>query len=476
MSELITGTFKKPSPLYNLRSPEWDLIRTISKGRQAVINSNEVMTPKLNNQSNQAYEKYKQWGKLFNALKKTIEAWSGMLFRKPPQLTNKVKANIESIARDGQPLDNTVQAITEEIITLGWVGVLVDYPENDTALLKREKEKKNLKAYASIYPAESVINWDYKTINNQTKLYYVVLEETIKDDKDKFSHKSQTVYRILDFDNDGFYRQRLVDKNGQQLELIEPKRSWERLTYIPFAFGTPSGVNGVLRPSPVLELANLNRSHWISSVDHRQSLHWSGFNQMFVWGVEEDANVKVGEPYTHPNDKARAEIIAGKASSPLKEELTDLKEEMAIVGANALASQGRYVQSAETATINQSSETSILSKMSQSISDYITWILVEVAKWEFPNNDKLHEKIGYKLTTDFLSSTMDPQMIAAQQSLLNEGKITLDTFINNLKTGEIIQENVDNEEYKKQLEKQLQEINERMEQQAIIEVSEIING
>jgi hypothetical protein len=471
MAETINGNFKKPSPLYIERSPDWNLIRTIKKGRRAVIDSNELMTPRLSGQSTQAYGKYKEWGALFNALGKTIEAWTGMLFRKQPQITNEIDAPVVTISRDGQPLNNTVQTITEEIVSLGWVGTLIDYPPTDQTLTKTQKKELNIQATAAMYPAESIINWDYAIINNVKQLNYVVLQEAMANSDDKFSHATKVVYRILDFDDEGYYRQTLVDKSGTVIDLIEPIRNGQRLNYIPFAFGTPNGVNGVLRTA----VTELNRSHWISSVDHRQSLHWSGYNQMFIWGVPEDTEIEVGVPYANSNNEARAEIITGQASTPLKEELTAIENQMSIVGANALAAQGRYVQSAETATINQSSETSILSRMSQSISDYITWILIEIAKWEFQNED-LEDLIGYKLTSDFLSSAMAPEMISAQLGLYNAGKITLDTLINNLKAGEIIQENVENEEYKKQLEEQLQGITDRMEQLAINEVSEIING
>ena len=88
-----------------------------------------------------------------------------------------------------------------------------------------QAEAMNLRPYAWIYKAESIINWDTITVNGISTLSLVVLEEhyTAPTD-DEFTKEDKIRYRVLDL-FEGVYRQRIfevVNKEYTQVGEVVP--------------------------------------------------------------------------------------------------------------------------------------------------------------------------------------------------------------------------------------------------------------
>ncbi len=450
-------------PAYEARQDEWELIRIAVEGEKAVKNSGEIYTPKLSCQSDEAYARYREYGNFFNAVGRTIEGIVGMLFRKDPILTPD-SLEINTIT-GAQTLEASATEAATEITTVGMNGCLVDFPDTEGMT---QEQRANAEATAAFYHAENITNWQYETdVDGNIKWTLIVLKEAMrKEDTDIYSHETNVVYRQLTIDEDGYYRQRLLTDSGDLLTEVTPIRDGQPLDYIPFFIGTTSGLNGDLSASPVLDLTYVNRGHWINSVDHGQSLHWSGMNILAAFGADEDDVIKIGEPVKFARPEARLEIISGQASTPLYEEMVRKEQRMAVLGANILAPQGRYVQSAETAQIQATGEQSVLSQLSRATSEYMTAIIREKMRWDGIAEEVI-EVTYYTLNTDFFTNRLSSQDLVALVQTYQSGLITTETFINNLKDGEIIDSSVNTAEYIEKLQGQQAEQIARIDDAAI---------
>jgi hypothetical protein len=301
-------------PVYIARQDEWKLIRIAVEGEKAVKNSRQKYTPKLSGQSDTAYLNYIDFGSFFNALGRTIQGIVGMLFRKDPILSPE-GVEIDTIT-GAQTLEASAVDASTEITTVGAHGCLVDYPDTE-GMTRAEREQ--AEAVAAFYPIENITNWQYDTdIDGSIKWTLVVLQEQMeKPGREVYSHETETVYRQLSLDENGNYNQKLIQEGGTVLSDVTPLRDGQPLDYIPFFLGTPTGVNSQIQASPVLDLTYVNRGHWINSVDHGQSLHWSGMNILAAFGVESDDVICIGEPVKFSRPEARLEVISGQASTPL---------------------------------------------------------------------------------------------------------------------------------------------------------------
>jgi aspartate/glutamate racemase len=133
-----------------------------------------------------------------------------------------------------------------------------------------------------------------------------------------------------------------------------------------------------------------------------------------------------------------------------------------------LAPQGRYVQSAETAQIQATGEQSVLSQLSRSVSEYMTAIIREKMRWDGFAEETI-EETSYTLNTDFFTNRLSSQDLVALVQTYQSGLITKNTFINNLKDGEIIDSSVNNEEYIESLEQEQTQRADQIEDQTIQE-------
>jgi hypothetical protein len=443
--------------------PDWEMTRTFLEGERAVREAGTKIAPMFPGEKEESYKERLKYGRLTNGIAKTEEATEGMLFRKPGVMNPKTANEFNTITQNGQPVETTIRKLLKEIIDVSWVGVLIEYPDTGESNLL-EREQTDVTATVMTYLAESIHDWDFEVRDNKEVLSWVkLLEYQRKDPEDKFNKESVPVYRYLDLDDDGLYRQRLYNATGEQIEIapgelvIYPQRNGEFLDYIPFSFGTGQGRNGELKKAAIFDVVTLGRAQWISSVDHRNSLKWAGFNQPVGYGIsKEESVISFGEPIFFESPEARLEILTGKSDSALEKELVEIKQDMAVIGANILAPQGRYVQSAETAQIQASGDASILATLSAAGSELITWILQEIGKWKFPtySDEQIKSDISYSMSTDFFTTRLDAQSQIAAMQQLQAGVWTLDTYINNMKAGEVIDANADNEEYKEQLKKE----------------------
>lgn len=175
-----------PHKDYQKRLKQWKRCRDAAEGQDAIKSAKgkqgqagEVYLKRLPGMKTEEYQLYLERAFWFNATGRTIKGLNGMLHRKPVVVQGIPKE--DAIVRDmdlaGTSLEEFAKNITDEVITVGRIGVLVDLPKIEGAISVREAERVGVRPYCAIYMAEDIITWSEALVAGRRDLTRVVLRE-----------------------------------------------------------------------------------------------------------------------------------------------------------------------------------------------------------------------------------------------------------------------------------------------------------
>ena len=110
-------------------------------------------------------------------------------------------------------------------------------------------------------------------------------------------------------------------------------------------------------------------------------------------------------------------------------------------------------ETATAAEIRSSAETSALSNIVSDLNEDFGRIAEITLEWITGSIEDEESAIGYN--TDLMPRSLDPQSLVALVQTWQAGAITIETLIENLQKGEIVESDVTTEEYVDELEDQL---------------------
>jgi hypothetical protein len=450
----------KTHPEYDAMATKWQRCRDTVAGNDAVKAAGTRYLPSLKDQTTEDYEAYKTRAKWFGAGWRTIQALTGMLFRRPPvvETSESVNALLEDVTMSGVSFLTFAQQIAMETLTVGRVGILVDYPSQSTAgMTAAEAAKLNLRPVMQRYEAENIINWKTAWIGNKTVLTLVVLTEEAALEGNEFEHKTETRYRVLDLFN-GAYRVRVfrIDDKGEDEQIggdIFPVMSGKPLDFIPFFFLGVDDTTPQLDLPPLLDLVDLNLDHSRMSADHKHGLHFTGLPTGVITGYRpenEGDKLYVGAAHflVLPDPQAKASFLeyTGQGLSAIVEELERTEAQMAILGARLLTAEKKATETAQTAQIHRAGESSVLSSIASTISRALTQALTLFSKWAGSDNECTVE-----LNQEFLPPEMTPQELSALVSAWQTGAISMQVLFSCLQKAELIASDLTLEEMQGQI-------------------------
>jgi len=440
MSNAVKPDFSHPEYVKSLQ--RWARCRAVVEGEEAVHKMGETALPKLTAQTPEEYAAYVKRTPFFNASGRTVEGMAGLVFRKSPitVMPPSVAAMLEDITLTGITAESFANEMLTEVETVNRVGVLVEYPRMSApAETVAQVEALNLRPYFSMYKAESIINWRVSRVNNVMRPVLVVLVETTEVEgtfETTFSEQIRAL-RLAE----GVYTQEIYrktnEKNGWVLtETLVPLMNNAPMGFIPFFMN--EGEFQVKKP-PLLDLFDLNLSHYRTTADLEHGAHFTGLPMLFVAGVDlkQDEAISLGSStaFTAPNPAATATFteFTGQGLGSL-EKLLDRKEaQMAAIGARMLAPEKSGVEAAQTLEIKRAGETSVLASHANAVSATMTKALAVLAQWMGVSGE-----ISYRLNTDFLPLRLSAQELTAMVGAWQSGAVSKQTFFYNLQQGELV--------------------------------------
>jgi len=445
------------NPQYDAWHPIWTKCRDAIAGQERVHSAGTTYLPKLTGQKQSEYDAYKLRASYFNASGRTLDGMTGMIFRKKPTIEapESMSAILANVDMCGSPLMAFAESIVSELIEVSRVGILVDYPPSSTeGMTLGQIQALGLRPYATLYKTESILDWRYTRIGNAEVLSMVKLYETSDIKVDEFEYEKQEQIRVLDL-FEGAYRVRVYVKGKKDYELVSesfPTMNGKKFPEIPFIFASVNGIDSDVKKPVLLDLVNINLSHYRSTADYEHGLHFTGLPTPIFWGAnfEEGASFSLGssEGMAFNNPAGHAEYLefTGQGLSALRTAIEDKQAMMASLGSKMLAAEKRVVEAAETAAIHRSAENSILSSISYAGSSAMTKMLEWLAMWS-----KVNAEVSVTLNTDFLPAQMSPQLFSELTKAYMTGALSFEEYFANLKDGEIIRAETTEEEERERL-------------------------
>jgi hypothetical protein len=451
-------------PEYIHMAPQWKKCRDAAKGQRAVHEAGTEYLPRLSEQDNDEYNAYKLRAQFFNATWRTIQALSGMLFRKPPEVEVPAACEplLEDITMDGRNFTTFSQQVALEVEEVDRVGLLIDLsPESTEGLSQAEAERRNLRPSMNYYPTESIINWRRERINNKMEITLVVLVEESSISNNEFEHEAERRYRVLDLikvDEAMVYRVRVYrvkDGNDEQIgDDLFPMMEGKNLPRIPFYFISTYDTTPKVREPSIIDLVDTNFAHYRLDADLKHGLHFTGLPQPVITGYtprEEGEKLCIGSTsaWVFPAPEADAKYLefTGQGLSGISNEKEKTAEQMAILGARMLAVEKKDSETAQTATIHRAGENSILESASVNISIGLTQAMTLFCAW----SGSPDSTVSVALNKDFVPTYMDPQELKEWTVALISGSISEQEYFWTLQRREAVPPGMTFEEHQEQI-------------------------
>lgn len=445
-------------PEYSKNLTKWQLMRDALAGEVA----KEKYVPKLSDQEADEYKAYVGRAEFYNATARTQVALTGLLFAKPPkvELPEALKTIAENVSLDDDTLEALAKNIANECLSVGRCGVLVDLPSVEKAdYSKLEAERLNLRAYATLYKAENIINWKTTKINGSNVTSLVVLAETYAEPtQDEFVDNIKTRYRVLDL-HEGYYRQRVFSEtkagNFEVVSEIYPSANGRKLEYLPFTFFNVNDLKTSVEKPPLLDLAKVNISHFRSEVDLEHGTHFTALPTPYVTGYqgETEGKLKIGSTavwaINSPDAKVGFLEFSGAGLSTLENRIAVKEKRMSILGARLLLDEKKTAEATETLQMRKSGENAVLTNVASTISEGIVSFLKDIAFFE----NIADENLIYEINTDYNLTMIEPQLLAQIIAGIQSGDIPNEVLYDALLKGELMPETIQSyEDYQAKLE------------------------
>jgi len=458
-------------PEYDDNIAMWKKCRVALEGEDAVKAGSIVYLPKLSGQESSSYTAYLMRASFFTASYRTTKGLAGSVMGKPIKYEG-VKDDdptLETISKDGSNMDDLAKLTTEESIGIGKVGMLVD------AAIDSEDP------YVAMYTAENIINWRWSEINGKQLLTLVVLKEQYEevDYDDPFKVDMKTQYRTLNLGNP-----QQIDEEGNiplppspgETGLVYYQEVWREVedatkkaesgwkvyeTIYPTMRGGRSPdripfeiIEADDQKSPILDLVNINMSHYRNSADLEHGLHFTALPTAWMAGFPANQIWKIGSEvaWTTDDPQARAGYLefTGAGLKSIREQMTEKEKLMAVLGARLLEQQTLDAEAAETVKLRHSGEACILGSIAGIVERGLQNVLRMIKLWEADIGDL--EKITMSLNRDYNVISISPQMLVSLMQALQSSAISWNTFFYNLKKGEVIPPGVSEEDEKDRIE------------------------
>jgi hypothetical protein len=348
---------KYAHPQYIHLIPDYKKIRDCFEGERAIKQAGELYLPKLKAQSIEDYNSYLIRALFFPITGKTCTTMVGLATTKPPKTVypDLMTRYFVDTASNYQ-FTETMVSMFMEVTLMGRFGALIDAPVGlgDPTL--------------STYIAENIVNWE---LDDQGNLTMLLLREAARVKDGQFASTMEVRFRHC-FIRDGVY---LVEVLDDDLEVvtgpIAPQFSGESISYIPFVCFGSSGVHLNADKPPMLDIATINISHYLTSADLEWGRHIVGLPTPVVSGVDSSTKVSIGgtAAWILPPAEAKAYYLEflGQGLQSLEKAMQEKIGLMASMSARLIDNSTRGSEAAETVRLRYMSETASLIHIINSI-------------------------------------------------------------------------------------------------------------
>jgi hypothetical protein len=440
---------------YDAMKPKWRRLRDAYDGSDAVkLRGNEYL-PLLDSHMQPArgadlYAAYKARAVWYNATARTVDGLAGGIFQKTPSIVvpPSVEEDVRDITMTGAPLEQFALTATRETLLMGRYGILVEFP----------KEGEELRPYWIPYRAEDIFAWRHERRGGRQVVTGVALMEEVDkavpagDDALVSGTIPQIKLLLLEGDRYQQRRWQQPEEQGEWIEVgaaddgpvtpFEPLRRGAPLPFIPFIFLGPNGLGPTVQKPGLLDLVDMNYSHYRTMADLEHGRHWTALPTPWVAGAvggDKAAPLAIGSGAAWElSEGGRAGMLefTGQGLGALERADESKKSMMAVLGARMLEEQPSSAETFGAVTMRHASEHATLRTVAQSVEQGLTQAMRWHAWWTGTEARPVEVDAAVELNKDFIKIRATPQEVQASLLALQAEAISFKTFYWNLQQGE----------------------------------------
>lgn len=421
-------------PLYIDHNAKVERCRDVIEGTDAVKGKGNTYLPKLEGQTNSEYNAYKNRASFINVSARSLSGYAGIITSKDPTLEYppEMEPYFEDVSLTKTSFNELFKAVVDETFISGRVPLLVDKPRTPGG-----------RAYIVQFECEQFRNWVTDTIGN---LIMGVLKDSIyeTDNLDEFKLVSVDNYRALRLINGVYSIETFSGSSSspttqvQSKGVVTPTIRGEALDFIPLTVITPQGMSYELFKPPMLDIVDVNLSHYRTSADLEQGRHWVSLPTPVVSGVEGGTTLRVGSQtaWVLPDKDAKAYYLEfiGQGLQSLEKALAEKHSQMTLFSAQLLNTSTRGSESTDVIKLRFASDAATLTSITASIEAGLNNVYKNIAKWEGYDP----EEVNITLNKDFINTSLSAAEIVALTRSFIDGAIDEETYLFNLKRGELV--------------------------------------
>jgi hypothetical protein len=405
-----------------------------------------------------SYAAYKQRAMFYPATERTVEGLTGLVLRKPPQVTVPltVEQDLPDLTLSGQSWESLLLEVLDEVIGLGRLGILIEYPRAAEDATRPDTAR----PYWSLYRAEQIVSWQTGPVTDldgveRTGCTRVVLHEAVIEPKedDRFTMDLVDQYRVLEVER-GEYSVTVYRRRDQvpgsatvagterwiPIETVTPERRGKVLTAIPFVFVGARHTRPHPDKPPLLDMVDVNLSHYRSSADLEHGRHWTALPTAWVTGYSGGTPLKIGSSVawalTNPQSNVGMLEFTGAGLKALAEALEHKERLMAILGARLLEGQPMRGETAEAVRLRHAGEAATLTSIVAAIEEALTLACRWHAWWQGDDDAFTTDAISITLNRDFFEAQMSFETANTAMTMWQAGGISYETYFWLLQKGE----------------------------------------
>lgn len=456
MTQQANTSYTQTLPIFSTNASymyalsDWLKVRDCIAGERRIHDAGTRYLPMLSSVQKQAsYLAYKDRARFFNATARTLAGWAGAIFRKAPEVNapESVMILLKDIDLAGTSFEELIDETTEEVLSVGRVGVLVD-----------KQSGANGRAYMRIFLAEEITNWATTVINGQQVLAMVELQYGVDTlSADGLTPTCVVEKRVLKLEN-GIYTQtvsRTSDASGKfsEGETTTPTIKGAAMRFIPFVFLSAKGTKPEIKDAPLLAIATTNVHHYRRSADLCHGLHLSALPTPYsINDTSKGEPIELGSGtfynFTGLNVTVGFLEWSGAGLASVRQDMQDMLGEMAALGAAYITPPKREAESAEALSLKNEAQNSPLAKIAGAVERGLSLALAWLCLWQGADDSAA----AVRLNKDFDQTKLSASDINTLSQALQSGAITPEVYAHMLAAAEVLPPEMTAEKYAAQLE------------------------
>lgn len=405
---------------YRARKKQWKKCRDAYEGEDQIKEAGVEYLPRLKGQADDDYKNYKARALFYSITSKSLASLVGMAISKAPKLTYPGSMDTYFTGVRPTQFGEIFSTCLSELLLQSRVGIFIDMPMGGGD------------PYPTTYIAEDIINWRVDEFGEPTM---VVLRERYDRVIDEYATESDYLYRELRLGEDGEYIQIIHYGGGDPSKTVKPTINGKALDRIPFIAVHPLGVGFVDQKPLMLDIANINISHYLSSADLEHGRHFTGLPTPVLIGGDADGDLYIGSTkfLVIPDKGGDAKYLefTGQGLQSLEKAMSEKQSLLASMSARLMDNSSRGSEAAEAVKLRYMSETASLTTVVLALNTALNECYRLIAKILREDDNS----IQIALDTDFMETQISASDMAALFDGYFKGAISKQTLVYNMRKG-----------------------------------------